>query len=237
MRMKDVNFRQIAVVNSAFPEKFGIPRQSGLVPELYSEIVFLPEFGKEEALRGIEEFSHLWIIWYFSENDREKWSPTVRPPRLGGNERVGVFATRSPFRPNPVGLSLVKLEGVGKKNDGRLFLKVSGADIMDKTPVFDIKPYIPFSDSVPDAKYGFAAKVEDKKLAVAFSEAAEKNISDELKKTFVGILEQDPRPAYQNDPDRVYSFEMFGFNVSFTVANGILTVISVKKGDRYGYTY
>lgn len=227
--MQDVVFHPIAVVRSAFPEKFGIPRQSGVVKSLVSEIEFLPEYSNESALRGLEGFSHLWVLWYFSENDREKWSPTVRPPRLGGNERRGVFATRSPFRPNPIGLSLVKLETFGKKPDGKVFLRVSGADIMDGTPVFDIKPYLPFADSAENAEYGFAAEHENEKLSVEFSNEAKKNIPENLLSVFSDVLSEDPRPAYQSDPERIYSFEMYGFNVSFSVKENKLTVLNVKK--------
>ena len=227
--MQDVVFHPIAVVRSAFPEKFGIPRQSGVVKSLVSEIEFLPEYSNESALRGLEGFSHLWVLWYFSENDREKWSPTVRPPRLGGNERRGVFATRSPFRPNPIGLSLVKLETFGKKPDGKVFLRVSGADIMDGTPVFDIKPYLPFADSAENAEYGFAAEHENERLTVEFSNEAKKNIPENLLSVFADVLSEDPRPAYQSDPERIYSFEMYGFNVSFSVKENKLTVLNVKK--------
>ena len=227
--MQDVVFHPIAVVRSAFPEKFGIPRQSGVVKSLISEIEFLPEYSNETSLRGLEGFSHVWVLWYFSENDRGKWSPTVRPPRLGGNERRGVFATRSPFRPNPIGLSLVKLETFGKKPDGKVFLRVSGADIMDGTPVFDIKPYLPFADSAENAEYGFAAEHENEKLAVEFSDDAKKNIPENLFSVFADVLSEDPRPAYQSDPERIYSFEMYGFNVSFSVKENKLTVLNVKK--------
>ncbi len=227
--MQDVVFHPIAVVRSAFPEKFGIPRQSGVVKSLVSEIEFLPEYSNETSLRGLDGFSHIWVLWYFSENDRGKWSPTVRPPRLGGNERRGVFATRSPFRPNPIGLSLVKLETFGKKPDGTVFLRVSGADIMDGTPVFDIKPYLPFADCAENAEYGFAAEHENEKLTVEFSDGAKKNIPENLLSVFADVLSEDPRPSYQSDPERIYSFEMYGFNVSFSVTENKLTVLEVKK--------
>ncbi|MBE7042809.1 MAG: tRNA (N6-threonylcarbamoyladenosine(37)-N6)-methyltransferase TrmO [Ruminococcaceae bacterium] len=208
----------IAKIENDFSEKFGIPRQSGLAKELKSKIVFEPEFAREEAIRGLEEFSHIWLIWGFSES--KGWSPTVRPPRLGGNKRMGVFATRSPFRPNPLGLSAVKLEKVELG-----VLTVSGADLMNGTPIYDIKPYLPFADSYPDAWGGFAETVKDNQLKVLFEE--EGNLSEKQKRVLTEILEQDPRPSYQNDPHRTYAFSFADLTIKFSVCDGILTVKSV----------
>ena len=221
--------RPIAHIHTDFKEKFGIPRQSGRVPSLIGRIVFLPEFRNPDALRGIEGFSHLWLIFDFSLAHREEWSPTVRPPRLGGNTRIGVFASRSPFRPNPIGLSsvrLVEVEHTEKEGD---VLVVSGADLLDGTPIFDIKPYIPFSDSHPDAVGGYADEVKDHRLSVEFPEEWLLNIPEEKRQALVDCLAEDPRPSYQDDPTRVYSMRFAEFDVHFTVSNGNLTVTSVDK--------
>lgn len=222
----------IARIRSDFPEKFGIPRQSGLVPEALSRIVFEEEYRNAEALRGIEGFDYLWLIWEFSENVRETWSPTVRPPRLGGNARLGVFATRSPFRPNPLGLSSVRLERVENDPVHGLTLVVSGADLMDGTPLYDIKPYIPYTDAHPDAAGGFAAE-PDETLAVQFPKEYLQQIPEKKRSALLQVLAQDPRPSYRADGDRVYGLYFAGFNIRFRVAQKIVTVCGVEKiGNR-----
>ncbi len=209
----------IARIENEFPEKFGLPRQSGLIDELTSKIMIEPEFAREEAFRGLEEFSHIWLIWGFSES--KGWSPTVRPPRLGGNKRMGVFATRSPFRPNGLGLSAVRLE---KIEPG--VLTVRGADLMSGTPIYDIKPYLPFADSYPNARGGFAEGVREYRLSVVFEDDG--GLTPEQKITLTKVLEQDPRPSYQDDPQRIYSFAFGTFTVQFTVEMGVAIVKSVK---------
>lgn len=222
----------IARIRSDFPEKFGIPRQSGLVPEALSRIVFEEEYRNAEALRGIEGFDYLWLIWEFSENVRDTWSPTVRPPRLGGNARLGVFATRSPFRPNPLGLSSVRLERVENDPVHGLTLVVSGADLMDGTPLYDIKPYIPYTDAHPDAAGGFAAE-PDETLAVQFPKEYLQQIPEKKRSALLQVLAQDPRPSYRADGDRVYGLYFAGFNIRFRVAQKIVTVCGVEKiGNR-----
>lgn len=218
----------IATIQSDFKTKFGIPRQSGLIPELKSKIIFTPEYRNPEALRGIEDFSHLWLLWEFSENETENWSATVRPPRLGGNKRMGVFATRSPFRPNPIGLSCVKLEKVIHGTPEGSVLEVSGADLLDGTPIYDIKPYIPYTDSHPNATGGFSTAVYGDLLEVYIPSELEKNISAEKIEPLKKILAGDPRPAYQNDSERIYSFEFADYKIKFKVQNGILTVTEVE---------
>ena len=219
----------IARIHNGFPTKFGLPRQSGLVQELASTIVFEPEYRVPEALRGLEGYSHLWIIWQFHQAQRDHWSPTVRPPRLGGNVRMGVFATRSPFRPNAIGLSCVRLERMETTSDKGIVLHVSGADLMDGTPIYDIKPYLPYVDSIPDAKGGFASDHENDHVEVVFPDEWLRAVPDELQSGLTGVLRQDPRPAYQNDPDRVYGFSYAGLEIRFTVRDGILTVCGVEK--------
>ena len=219
----------IATVKSDFKTKFGIPRQSGLIPEIKSKIVFTPEYRNPEALRGIEEFSHLWLVWNFSENDTGNWSATVRPPRLGGNKRVGVFATRSPFRPNPIGLSCVKLERVIHGTAEGSVLEVSGADLLDGTPIYDIKPYIPYTDCHENATGGFSTAVYGDLLEVIIPEEIEKSIQNEIIAPLKKILAGDPRPAYQNDPERIYSFEFSDYRIKFKVENTTLTVTDVEK--------
>ena len=220
--------KQIAHIETNLKGKFGVPRQSGLVDALKSTVVFEPEYRNPDALRGIEDFSHIWLIWEFSEAKRDSWNPTVRPPRLGGNTRMGVFATRSPFRPNPIGLSSVKLEAVEHTPDKGLVLRVSGADLMDGTPIFDIKPYLPYADSHPDATGGFTDSTAFRHLEVVLGEERKKLTESEAKE-LCGILAEDPRPAYQDDPERVYTFGFSRFQVSFKVDNGVLTVISIKE--------
>ena len=218
----------IARIHNAYDEKFGVPRQSGLAEEVISTVVFEEEYRAAEALRGIEEFSHLWLIWGFDKAERETWTPTVRPPRLGGNKRVGVFATRSPFRPNAVGLSCVKLTGVEKTADGTV-LKVAGADLVNGTPIYDIKPYLPYTDCRPEATGGFTDYTEKRRVEVRFSEKAAKKLSPEEKRTLEAVLKEDPRPAYQNDPEREYAFSFAGKNIRFAVADGVLSVIDAEE--------
>lgn len=220
--------KTIARIHNDFKEKFGIPRQSGLSGELTSKIVFEPEYRNPDALRGIEGFSHLWLIWEFSESKREDWSPTVRPPRLGGNKRVGVFATRSPFRPNPIGLSSVKLEAVETSASEGTVLIVSGADLLDGTPIYDIKPYITYSDSHPDALSGFAEPVKEYHLNVVFCKELLSKVEQSKQNALIKILEQDPRPSYQDDPDREYGFRFADYEIFFKVDGDTLTVTGVK---------
>ncbi len=223
-----MNIRPIARMHSDFSTKFGIPRQSGLVEELRSTIVFEPDFRNDDALRGVEGFSHLWIIWQFSEALREDWSPTVRPPRLGGNTRLGVFATRSPFRPNSLGLSCVKLIAVEHTAESGTVLHVGGADLMDGTPIFDIKPYIPYSDSHPEALGGFTDTAGEFLLKVSFPPALLLKLPEDKRDAAVGVLSHDPRPSYQRKPDRIYCIDFAGFNIRFQVERETLTVLSVE---------
>ena len=227
--MENINIQVIARMRSDFPTKFGIPRQSGLVESLESTIVFEPEFRNSDALRGIEGYSHLWIIWQFSQAVRQEWSPTVRPPRLGGNTRMGVFATRSPFRPNNLGLSCVKLIGVEQTENEGTVLHVAGADLMDGTPIFDIKPYIPYSDSFPNAAGGFTDTAEDFILQVDFPAALLELLPESKRQAAIGVLSHDPRPSYQRKPGRVYGLNFAGFDIRFSVAEKTLTVCEVVK--------
>ena len=223
----EITMRPIATMRSDFPTKFGIPRQSGLVESLHSTIIFEPEYRNADALRGLEEFSHLWIIWQFSEAVRTEWSPTVRPPRLGGNTRIGVFATRSPFRPNNIGLSCIKLVGLEQTKEHGTVIHVSGADLMDGTPILDIKPYIPYSDAHPDALGGFTSTADDFILDVDFpSELLEKLPADK-RAAAIDVLSHDPRPSYHNDADRIYGFPFAGFDIRFTVNGKALCVKEV----------
>ena len=219
-----IELKPIAKVFSGFPDKFGIPRQSGLVDEIKSVIRFEPEFAKKEAVRGLEGFSHIWLIWCFTEAVSDKWSPTVRPPRLGGNVRMGVFATRSPFRPNPIGLSSVKLERIEYTADRGPVLHVRGADLMDGTPIFDIKPYVAYADSHPAASGGFTDTAEFKKLRVELDDG----VTEPLPEGLFEVLENDPRPRYHDDPERVYGMEYGGREVKFRVRGDILTVIEIR---------
>ena len=227
--METMEMHPIAHMRSDFPTKFGIPRQSGLVEELRSMIVFEPEYRSEDALRGIEDFSHLWLIWQFSQAVREGWSPTVRPPRLGGNTRMGVFATRSPFRPNNLGLSCVRLLEVKHTQQYGTVLIVGGADLLDGTPIFDIKPYIPYSDSRPEAAGGFTDRVGDFLLDVKFPQQLLEKLPADKHAAAVGVLSHDPRPSYQRKPGRVYGLNFAGFDIRFTVEDAVLTVQSVEK--------
>ena len=225
--MQQETIQVIARMKSDFPTKFGIPRQSGLVEELRSTIIFEPEFRNPDALRGIEGFSHLWLIWQFSEAVRTEWSPTVRPPRLGGNTRIGVFATRSPFRPNSLGLSSVKLLGVEHTEEYGTVLHVGGADLMDGTPIFDIKPYIPYGDSHPDAIGGFTDTAGDFLLEVTFPPELLEKLPENKRSAAIGVLSHDPRPSYQRKPGRVYGISFAGVDIRFTVEDSNLTVIDV----------
>ena len=227
MSNETMTLKVIAHIHTAFPTKFGIPRQSGLVDSLRGEIIFTPEYRNADALRGLEDFSHIWLVWQFSGAVRESWSPTVRPPRLGGNTRMGVFATRSPFRPNPLGLSSVKLEGIEMRPELGPVLLVRGADLMDGTPIYDIKPYIPYADCHPDAAAGFTAQTQFHHVEVVCPEEVWAQVPAAERDGLRGVLENDPRPAYQHDPERVYTLD-FGCNkVKFTVDGDILKVVDI----------
>ena len=225
--MDTVSMQIIAKMHSDFPTKFGIPRQSGLVESVHAKIVFEPEYRNDDALRGIQDFSHLWLIWNFSEAQRDTWSPTVRPPRLGGNKRVGVFATRSPFRPNPIGLSSVKLLGTVKTNQGTA-LRVSGADLMNGTPIYDIKPYLAYTDSHPDALGGFSDPVREYALSVVVSDELLSRVPENKRKSLIAVLSHDPRPSYQDDPEREYGMTFSDIEIMFKVSENILTVTDIK---------
>jgi len=223
--------RVVARIHSDFTTKFGIPRQSGLVPEQRSAIVFEPEFRDANALRGLDGYSHIWLLWGFSaaKQSEKGWSPMVKPPRLGGNKRMGVFASRSPFRPNPIGLSSVKLVGMEAKEGMGTVLYVSGADLMDGTPIYDIKPYLSFTDSHPEAVNGFAGEHYDYALEVEFPEEWLAMIPEEKREALIGSLKQDPRPAYHDDPEMPYGFEFAGVDVRFKVRDNVLTVFEIEK--------
>lgn len=225
-----MELKKIAVIHTDFPEKFGIPRQSNLA-DTRGRIVLEEEYRREEAVRGLEDYSYLWLIWEFSEGKREEWSPTVRPPRLGGNCRMGVFATRSPFRPNPLGLSSVKLDRIEVTEKEGPVLYVTGADLLDGTPIYDIKPYLPYVDSHPEAKSGFAGKVQDYALFVCDENGVLDGIGEEDRKVLFQILEQDPRPSYQNDPERIYGMAYAGMNVKFRVEGEKLFIVGVESED------
>ena len=218
----------IAHIRTDFGSKFGVPRQSGVVDALRARIVFEPAYRNPDALRGMEDFSHLWLIWHFSEVKQEGWSPTVRPPRLGGNTRMGVFATRSPFRPNPLGLSSVRIVGIDLHTPEGPVITVAGADLMDGTPIFDLKPYIAYADSHPDAKGGFIEGLTDRSVEVQCDESHLAPLSEETRQSLLAVLAHDPRPTYQNDPDRIYGMDFAGHNVRFTVADGVLTVVGIE---------
>ena len=227
-----ITLKQIAVIHTDFPEKFGIPRQSGLVEELKSTLVFQPEFRVPEALRGLEMYSHLWLIWEFSKAVREEWKPTVRPPRLGGNTRMGVFATRSPYRPNPLGLSCVRLESIDFNSPYGPVLHLSGADLMDGTPIYDIKPYLPYVDCRPDASNGFALAQNEGTLSVEIPPELLSLVPEQRREALLSVLSQDPRPQYISDPERVYTMSFAGVEVSFTVDGDRLTVTAVKHSTK-----
>ena len=219
----------IAHIHTDFPTKFGIPRQSGIADALKGRIVFEPEYRNVEALRGLDEFSHIWLIWEFSEAKRDTWSPTVRPPRLGGNTRKGVFATRSPFRPNPIGLSCVRLERIeNDKNNGPVLI-VSGADLMDGTPIYDIKPYLPYADCITEATSGFAPQAAERLLKVNIDENMKESIPNELLDGLVQVLAHDPRPQYHDDPERVYTLPFAKMEVKFTVKDDLVEVTDIQQ--------
>ena len=224
-----MELKVIARIENAYTSKFGVPRQSGLVEEVVSRIVFEPEYRAAEALRGLEGFTHLWLIWGFHEAAREEWRPTVRPPRLGGNTRVGVFATRSPYRPNPLGLSSVRLTGMERTADRGTVLMVAGADLMNGTPIYDVKPYLPSADCHPEAAGGFAEQREKRRVRVEIPETEGRQLPETDREALRRVLAEDPRPAYQEDPERVYAFEFAGRNVRFRVAEGLLTVLEIGK--------
>lgn len=223
--------KPIAHIRTDFPTKFGIPRQSGLA-DTKGKIVFEPEYRNPDALRGLEGYSHLWLIWEFSEAVREEWSPTVRPPRLGGNERVGVFATRSPFRPNPLGLSCVRLMRMEKEDSEGMVLYVEGADLMDGTPIYDIKPYLSYVDCHPDALGGFAERVQEYCLEVEFPDRWLAVVPEEQREPLIQILAQDPRPSYQKDPQRIYGMAYADLEVRFQVKERRLTVCEVQQNGQ-----
>lgn len=224
----EFSLKIIARIYNDYSEKFGIPRQSGIVESVKSKIIFEPEYRNADAFRGLEGYSHLWLIWQFSEVKQDNWSPTVRPPKLGGNTRMGVFATRSPFRPNPIGLSSVKLEKIEFTENNGPILTVSGADIMNGTPIFDIKPYLPYTDIHNDANGGFALQSKEKQVEVTFSNDVMARIPDNKRIELIEILEQDPRPAYQNEPNRIYGMKFAEYNVKFTVNDKILKIIEIS---------
>lgn len=226
--MENSTFKIIAHIRSEFPTKFGIPRQSGLVESLRAKIVFEPPFRVPEALRGLEGYSHLWLIWQFSESIQKEWSPTIRPPRLGGNKRMGVFASRSPYRPNPIGLSSVKLESIDLHTPDGPILTVSGADLMDGTPIYDIKPYLAYVDSHPEATGGFALQSKEGVLTVELDDSLAAPLDERERRALTELLAQDPRPAYQHDPDRVYHFEFAKWRIAFTVNGDALTVTALE---------
>lgn len=221
--------KAIAHIRTDFPEKFGIPRQSGLVEELEGKVVFEPEFRHPDAVRGLEQFSHIWILWQFSENERAGWSVTVRPPRLGGNTRMGVFATRSPFRPNGIGLSCVRLKRVELTEKEGPVLTVLGADLMDNTPILDIKPYIPLTDCHPEASEGYTKETRKHALQVEFPEELLSRYPEEKRKAAAAVLSQDPRPGYSSDPERIYGVTFAGYDIKFRVKDGVLTVCGLEE--------
>ncbi|MBQ9985969.1 MAG: tRNA (N6-threonylcarbamoyladenosine(37)-N6)-methyltransferase TrmO [Oscillospiraceae bacterium] len=229
--MPEHKIAPVAYIHTDLKEKFGIPRQSGLVGELEARIVFVPEYRNPDALRGIEGFSRLWLLFDFSEAHRDEWSPTVRPPRLGGNERVGVFASRSPFRPNNIGLSCVVLDRVEHTDDDGDVLIVKGVDLLDMTPIYDIKPYLPYADSYPDARAGYTDERERVRLEVEYSDEAISVVPENKRAALIGCIAEDPRPSYQKDETRVYSMRFAGFDVHFTVSGKCarITSIDVEK--------
>ena len=225
---QEIAMQVIAHIHTDFATKFGVPRQSGLVPQVKATIVFEPPYRNPDALRGLDGFSHLWLLWHFSEVKQDGWSPTVRPPRLGGNTRMGVFATRSPYRPNPIGLSSVRLDGVEWDTPQGAVIHVSGADLMDGTPILDIKPYLSYTDCHPDASGGFVAGLSDRTVAVDCPDELLSMLSQEQRDALLGVLAHDPRPTYQQDPTRVYGMDFGGWQVHFTVSDGVLHVQDVQ---------
>jgi tRNA-Thr(GGU) m(6)t(6)A37 methyltransferase TsaA len=228
MKSEEMLIRPIAHIHCDFKEKFGIPRQSGLIDSVRARIVFLPEYRNPDALRGLEGYSHLWLLWQFSEAVRSEWSPTVRPPRLGGNKRMGVFASRSPFRPNPIGLSSVKIVSIDLNTSKGPIIEVAGADLLDGTPIYDIKPYLAYTDSHPDAASGFALTSDAPKLDVEISEEILEKIPADLHQSVIDILAEDPRPGYQDDPSRIYTMQYATLEICFKVEGSTLTVTEIK---------
>ena len=228
MKNEEMLISPIAHIHCEFKEKFGIPRQSGLIDSVRAKIVFLPEYRNPDALRGLDGYSHLWLLWQFSEAVRSDWSPTVRPPRLGGNKRMGVFASRSPFRPNPIGLSSVKIVSIDLNTSKGPVIEVSGADLLDGTPIYDIKPYLAYTDSHPEASSGFALTSDAPRLEVVIEEELLNKIPEELRQSAIDILAEDPRPGYQDDPDRIYTMQYSTFEICFKVEGNHLTVTEIK---------
>lgn len=228
MKSEELLIRPIAHIHCDFKEKFGIPRQSGLIDSARAKIVFLPEYRNPDALRGIDGYTHLWLLWQFSEAVRSEWSPTVRPPRLGGNKRMGVFASRSPFRPNPIGLSSVKIVSIDLNTSKGPIIEVAGADLLDGTPIYDIKPYLAYTDSHPDAASGFALTSDAPKLDVEISEEILEKIPADLHQSIIDILAEDPRPGYQDDPSRIYTMQYATLEICFKVEGSTLTVTEIK---------
>lgn len=227
--MDTIQLKIIAHIHNDFTAKFGIPRQSGLVPQVLSKIIFTPEYRNADALRGLEGYSHLWLLWQFSEFQNEGWSPTVRPPRLGGNTRVGVFATRSPNRPNPIGLSSVKIERIELSSPEGPILYVSGADLLDQTPIFDIKPYLPYTDAHPEAKGGFGFKPGEGTIDVDCPQELLEKLPQAKQEGLLALLRQDPRPGYTNDPERIFGMEYAGFDIRFQVDENGLRVVEIES--------
>ncbi len=225
----DLSLECIAKIHTEFPEKFGVPRQSGIVDELKATIIFESKYRNPDALRGLEGFSHVWLIWGFHHNNRNVWAPMVKPPRLGGNMRMGVFATRSPNRPNALGLSSVKLDGIENHPEYGSIIHVSGIDLVDQTPIYDIKPYLAYTDSHPDALGSYLDTIEDNKLHVEFSEELLKQLPKKYHEAVMGVLSQDPRPSYHNDPERIYGFYYAGYNIRFKVRDKDLSVYEITK--------
>jgi tRNA-Thr(GGU) m(6)t(6)A37 methyltransferase TsaA len=228
MKNEEMLIRPIAHIHCDFKEKFGIPRQSGLIDSARAKIVFLPEYRNPDALRGLDGYTHLWLLWQFSEAVRSEWSPTVRPPRLGGNKRMGVFASRSPFRPNPIGLSSVKIVSIDLNTSKGPIIEVAGADLLDGTPIYDIKPYLAYTDSHPDAASGFALTSDAPKLDVEISEEILEKIPADLHQSIIDILAEDPRPGYQDDPSRIYTMQYATLEICFKVEGSTLTVTEIK---------
>lgn len=228
MKSEELLIRPIAHIHCDFKEKFGIPRQSGLIDSARAKIVFLPEYRNPDALRGLDGYTHLWLLWQFSEAVRSEWSPTVRPPRLGGNKRMGVFASRSPFRPNPIGLSSVKIVSIDLNTSKGPIIEVAGADLLDGTPIYDIKPYLAYTDSHPDAASGFALTSDAPKLDVEISEEILEKIPADLHQSIIDILAEDPRPGYQDDPSRIYTMQYATLEICFKVEGSTLTVTEIK---------
>ncbi|TAH74854.1 MAG: tRNA (N6-threonylcarbamoyladenosine(37)-N6)-methyltransferase TrmO [Anaerolineaceae bacterium] len=219
----------IARIHTDFPEKFGLPRQSGLVDTLKAIIIFEPKFRNPDAFRGLDGFSHIWLIWGFHQINRVQWSPMVKPPRLGGNKRMGVFATRSPNRPNALGLSSVSLDKIEVHKEYGPIIHVSGIDLVDQTPIYDIKPYLAYTDSHPDASEGFIQDIREHELLVEFDEELLKQIPKKYHEALLGVLAQDPRPSYHNDPERIYGFYFAGYNIRFKVIDNLLSVYEITK--------